>query len=122
YWVSYYKNVSLIVNGDSKTYYAYLKVVNPATGLPQDSQLVLYVYKANANRSLSGYPTPAPESASYIASLNLTTTSWVNLTTIPAGGAVEIDLYVYIPEGYQLPAPVTAQLLLVYSPSSEQPP
>ncbi|MGC9181612.1 hypothetical protein [Thermogladius sp.] len=120
--MSYYKNISLIVNGDSKACYAYLKVVTAATDLPSGSKLLLYVYSKDANRSLSGYPTPNPVSGTYLASLDLTTTSQTGPITISAGSAVELDLYVYIPEGYQLPASVTAQLLLVYSPSSETPP
>ncbi len=129
YQVSYYKNISLIVNNDTKTYYAYLRVVKPAdvtpgTGLPSGSKLVLYVYSKGptGSRSLSGYP-PTPVSGTYLASLDLITATSQNFPiTISAGSAVELDLYVYIPEGYQLPASVTAQLLLVYSPSSETPP
>ncbi|WP_048163365.1 hypothetical protein [Thermogladius calderae] len=120
YQVSYYKNISLIVNGDSKTYYVTLKVVTTASGLPANSKLVLYVYSKGAARSLSGHPTPTP--SGYHTSLDLTTTSQTPQIAITAGNAIELDVYVYIPEGYQLPASVNAQLLLVYSPSTETPP
>jgi hypothetical protein len=42
---------------------------------------------------------------------------------LSSGSWLELDVYVYIPEGNPLPSsPVTAQLLLVYSLSSESPP
>ncbi|WP_434731102.1 hypothetical protein WLZ34_05770 [Thermogladius sp. KZ2Tp1] len=124
YQVSYYKDIVRIVNGDSsKVYYAYLRVYTAATGLPDGSQLVLYVYSKGASRSLSGYQPPTPVSGTYLASLDLiTATSQKFPITISAGSPVEIDLYVYIPEGSTPPASVTAKLLLVYTTSSTETP
>jgi len=122
--VAYYKNIAKIVNNDQQTYYVYLKVENPATGLPQGSKLILYIYNANAGRSLSGWPQPTPTSGSYMASLDLTTSgSTTSKITLSSQSSLELDVYVYIPEGTTLPSsPVTAQLLLVYTPSTETPP
>jgi hypothetical protein len=124
YQVTYYKNITIIYNTDSKTYYVYLRVQTPATGLPSGSKLILYIYNANADRSLSGYPQPTPTSGSYAASLDLTTSGQTQAQiTLSSGSWLELDVYVYIPEGTTLPSsPVTAQLLLVYTPSTETPP
>jgi hypothetical protein len=122
YQVTYYKNITVIYNTDSKTYYVYLRVQTPATGLPSGSKLILYIYNANAGRSLSGYPQPTPTSGSYVASLDLTTSGSTSQITLSSGSWLELDVYVYIPEGYPLPSPVTAQLLLVYTPSSTETP
>ena len=122
YQVTYYKNIAKIVNNDQQTYYVYLRVQSPATELPSGSQLILYIYNANAGRSLSGYPQPTP--SGYVASLDLTTSGSTSQITLNSGSSVELDVYVYIPEGATLPSsPVTAQLLLVYTLSSgESPP
>jgi hypothetical protein len=124
YQVTYYKNIAKIANNDQQTYYVYLRVQSPATELPSGSQLILYIYNANAGRSLSGYPQPTPTSGSYEASLDLTTSGSTSQITLNSGSSVELDVYVYIPEGATLPSsPVTAQLLLVYTLSSgESPP
>ncbi len=122
YQVTYYKNITIIYNTDSKTYYVYLRVQTPATGLPSGSKLILYIYNANAGRSLSGYPQPTP--SGYVTSLDLTTSGQTQAQiTLSSGSWLELDVYVYIPEGTTLPSsPVTAQLLLVYTPSAETPP
>ncbi len=122
YQVTYYKNITIIYNTDSKTYYVYLRVQTPATGLPSGSKLILYIYNADATRSLSGYPQPTP--SGYVASLDLTTSGQTQAQiTLSSGSWLELDVYVYIPEGTTLPSSsVTAQLLLVYTPSAETPP
>ena len=122
YQVTYYKNIAKIVNNDQQTYYVYLRVQSPATGLPSGSQLILYIYNAGGARSLSGYPQPTP--SGYVASLDLTTSGSTSQITLNSGSSVELDVYVYIPEGATLSSsPVTAQLLLVYTLSSgESPP
>ena len=126
YQVTYYKNITIINNIDTKTYYVYLRVQTPvqigATGLPSGSKLILYIYNANAGRSLSGYPQPTP--SGYVASLDLTTSgSTTSQITLSSESWLELDVYVYIPEGTTLPSsPVTAQLLLVYTPSSTETP
>jgi hypothetical protein len=121
YQVTYYKNITIIYNTDSKIYYVYLRVQTPATGLPSGSKLILYIYNADATRSLSGYPQPTPSGS--VASLDLTTSGQTQAQiTLSSGSWLELDVYVYIPEGNPLPSPVTAQLLLVYTPSAETPP
>jgi len=58
-----------------------------------------------------------------VASLDLTTSGSTSQITLSSGSWLELDVYVYIPEGTTLPSsPVTAQLLLVYTPSTETPP
>ena len=120
--VTYYKNITVINNIGSKTYYVYLRVQRPATGLPSGSQLILYIYNANASRNLSGYPQPTPTNGSYVASLNLTTSNSTSQITLSSGSWLELDVYVYIPEGTTLPSSVEADLLPVYSPSSTETP
>ena len=131
YQLTYYKNVTIIKNVDSRVYYVYLRVQTPVqigdTGLPQGSQLILYIYQHSmgASRSLSGNFPPTPTSGSYAASLSLTTTGQTDPITLSSGDWLELDVYVSIPEGNPLPSPVTAQLLLVYTPytpSTETPP
>ncbi|WP_440059633.1 hypothetical protein ACSU1N_00290 [Thermogladius sp. 4427co] len=121
YQVTYYKNITLIKNIDNQAYYVTLKVYSPATGLPTGSKLLLYIYNKDASRFLTGYPQPVPSTGTYLASLDLTTTGQTTIS-LSAGQIVELDIYVYIPEGYQLPSSFTVNLLLVYSPSSETPP
>jgi hypothetical protein len=120
YQVTYYKNVTLIVNSDSKAYNIYLRVATPATDLPSGASAVVYVYSKGASRSLSGYPTPTP--SGYVKSVDLATTGTTYIGSLSGGSAYEIDIYVYIPEGTRLPSPTAAKLLLIASPSSESPP
>jgi len=120
YRVTYYKNVTLIVNSDtSKAYNIYLRVATPAAKLSSGASAVVYVYSKNASRSLSGYPTPTP--SGYVESVDLTSagTTWIGY--LSGGSAYEIDIYVYIPEGTS-PSQTSAGLLLIASPSSESPP
>ena len=120
YQVAYYKSVAKIVNNYQQTYYVYLKVQTFAQGLPQGSQLKLYIYNDGAPRSLSGYPQPTPTSGSYV---DLTTTGQTGPIILSSGSSLELDIYVYIPEGNPLPSStVTAQLLLVYTLSSTETP
>uniref|UniRef100_A0A7J3Z8P7 Uncharacterized protein n=1 Tax=Ignisphaera aggregans TaxID=334771 RepID=A0A7J3Z8P7_9CREN len=120
YQVTYYKNVTLIVNGDTKAYSIYLRVASAAS-LPPGATAYIYVYSKGASRSLSGYPTPAP--SGYVAAVNLASTGTTFIGSLAGGSAYEIDVYVYIPEGVALPAtPATAQLLLIATPSGETPP
>ncbi len=122
YQVTYYKNISLVKNVDTKTYYALLKVVSPATSIPAGSKLLIYVYSSGASRSLSGFPTPTPAAGSYLTSVDLTTTGMSGWITLSSGSSVELDLYVYIPEGSLLPSSFTVNILLIYSPVQETPP
>lgn len=120
YQVTYYKNVTLIVNSDTtKAYNIYLRVATPAD-LPSRASAVVYVYSKGAPRSLSGYPTPTP--SGYVKSVDLTSTGTTYIGSLSGGSAYEIDIYVYIPEGTSLPSSTTASILLIASPSSESPP
>jgi hypothetical protein len=68
---------------------------------------------------LSGWPSKnlAPASDSYLAVLDLTQTTTATVT-LSDGSIVEVDILVYIPEGYKMPtSTVTANIYLVYTPS-----
>jgi hypothetical protein len=119
YQVTYYKNVTLIVNNDTKAYNIYLRVATAAS-LPSGASAVVYVYSKGASRSLSGYP-PTPTPSGYVKSVDLTSTGTTYIGSLSGGSAYEIDIYVYIPEGTS-PSSTTAKLLLIASPSSESPP
>lgn len=121
YWVTYYKNVTVVVNSDTKVYHLYFRVEEPLTPL-SGSEAKVCVYSANADRSLSGWPKPTP--TDYLLCVDLTQTSTTDeALTLYGGEWIEIDVYVYIPEGVELPAdPLTARLFLVYTPTSETPP
>ena len=120
YQVTYYKNVTLIVNSDtSKAYNISLRVATPAN-LSSGASAVVCVYSKGASRRLSGYPTPTP--SGYVKNVSLTSTGTTWIGYLSAGSAYEIDIYVYIPEGTRRPSSTTAELLLIASPSSESPP
>ena len=125
YQTCYWKNITIIKNDDSKAYNIYLRVVTPIRSLPSNAIARIYVYNKGAGRSLSGYPTPEPTSGT---SVDLTTTGTdpTFIGQLSGGSAFEIDVYTYIPEGSTLPSPASAQLsaelLLIYTPSGETPP
>jgi hypothetical protein len=119
YQTCYWKNITIIKNDDSKAYNIYLRVVTPVSGLPSGSKARIYVYTQGTTRSLSDYPTPEPTSGTYV---DLTTTETFYIGQLSGGGVFEIDVYTYIPEDSTLPSSASAQLLLIYTPSSETPP
>ena len=132
YGVSYYKNISIITNMEpsgGKAYYIYIRVVNPinlptgsgsaVSGTSTKGVAKLYIYNKNAQRSLSGFPTPSPGNVNVV---ELTTSGTIPIGSLGAGQGYEIDLYIYIPEGADLPSEQTVQLYLIYTPSGEQPP
>jgi len=129
YQVTYYKNVTLIVNNEptvsGKAYKIYIRVVTPISGLPSGSIAKLYIYSKSAQRSLTDYtkypaPAVAPATGTYIAVVDLTTTDTISVGYLNAGSAYEIDIYIYIPEGASLPSsPLTASIMLIATPSSE---
>ena len=119
YQASYYENVTIIRNTDSKSYTVTLKVYTAVSGLPSDSKVLLYLFSKGATRSLSGWSSNnlAPASGSYLAVLDLTQTTTATVT-LSGGSIVEVDILVYIPEGYKMPtSTVTANIYLVYTPS-----
>jgi len=130
YQVTYYKNVTVIVNSDTKAYNVYIRVTSPITlptgsgsaigTSPTSGMAKLYIYSKGASRSLTGFPTPAP-SGSYIT-VDLTTTGTTSVGSLSGGGVYEIDIYIYIPEGASLPSSLTASIMLIATPSSETPP
>jgi hypothetical protein len=131
YQVTYYKNVTVIVNSDTKAYNVYIRVTSSITlptgsgsaigTSPTSGMAKLYIYSKGASRSLTGFPTPAP-SGSYIAVVDLTTTGTTSVGSLSGGGVYEIDIYIYIPEGASLPSSLTASIMLIATPSSETPP
>jgi hypothetical protein len=131
YQVTYYKNVTVIVNSDTKAYNVYIRVTSPITlptgsgsaigTSPTSGMAKLYIYSKGASRSLTGFPTPAP-SGSYITIIDLTATGTTYLGSLSGGGVYEIDIYIYIPEGASLSSSLTASIMLIATPSSETPP
>ena len=119
YQVSYYRNITIITNTDSKAYKVMLNVSSPMTGLPANSKAKLYVFSKGAGRGLTGWSTDSlePASGSYIKSLDLTTTSTSSEFTLNANDVVEIDILIYIPEGTSPPSSATANIYLRYTPS-----
>jgi hypothetical protein len=118
YQVSYYKNISIITNTDTRAYNIYIRVVTPID-VPSGGSATLYIYNKGATRSMSGFPTPLP--TNYVSYVDLTTTETTYIGSLSGGSVYEIDLYVYTPEGASLPSG-TAQLHLIYTPSGETPP
>lgn len=124
YQLTYYKNLSVIVNGGSSTYYLYLRIQTPVSGLPSGSKAYLCLFQAGVQRQLNNQWPPAPTNAQLCA--DLTSTGLVNQGNplqLNAGGKLEVDIYTYIPEGTQLPSSATASVQLIYTPQgSETPP
>jgi hypothetical protein len=128
YQVTYYKNVSIVYNNDGKSYKVCFRVNTPLSNLPSGSKAYLYIYSQGGTRSLSGYPTPTP--SGYLAQIDLTSTGTTCVETTTFLGYnqfYEMDLYIYIPEGYNVGmtsgTTYTANLLLIYTPqTSETPP
>jgi hypothetical protein len=100
-----------ITNSDSKAYNVYIRVDTAITSFPAGSTILLKIYASGASRP--GTP---------IATVPLTSTGTVSIDSLSGGGTWEVDVEVYIPEGYTLPSPATANLQLIYTPSSEMPP
>lgn len=109
---NYYRNVSLIQNTDGKAYYITIRV-NTAASLPSGSVARLLIYDR-------------PSGGAKVADVSLLATGDTSATaTISASGTPgsvwRIDLYIFIPEG-STPSATSANIQLIYSPSSETPP
>jgi hypothetical protein len=119
YQVSYYRNITIITNTDSKAYKVMLNVSSTMNGLPTNSKAKLYVFAKGHARGFSGWPIEnlEPASGNYITSLDLTTTSTTSEFTLNANDIVEIDILIYIPEGTSPPSSATANIYLRYTPS-----
>ena len=111
YNITYFKNVTIISNTDSKAYNVYLRVVQAITGFPSGSVIELRIYEKGAGRP--GQP---------IGTVNLSSTGTTSIGELSSGGTWEVDVKVHIPEGSSLPSSATAYLELIYTPSSETPP
>ncbi|MEM4919748.1 MAG: hypothetical protein QXQ35_00245 [Candidatus Nezhaarchaeales archaeon] len=126
YNTTYYKNVTLLRNSDSKAYNVYLIISEKQENLPSGSEVYLIVYSSNATRNLTGYPNPEPANNTYVNMTNLVNTNTDTPTPIGTldGGAVwEFDFLVRIPEGSSIDgASVTFNMHIVYTPSDETPP
>ena len=116
YQTCYWKNITIIKNDDSKAYNIYLRVVTPVSGI-SGATVRIYVYNKGATRSLSGSP-PAPQSG-YVGYVDLTTTGTTFIGSLSSNSFYEIDVYTYIPT---LPSSASAELLLIYTPSSSETP
>ncbi len=122
YEVSYYKNISIIVNTDNKVYYLSFKVEEPAI-LPPGSVAYLCVYESNAPRKLwvsPANPRPIPIEVLCVYLLPY----YANVAyehVINANSKLELDIYVYIPQGVPLPSQTSAKIHLIYTPTYEEP-
>jgi hypothetical protein len=126
YQTTYYENILKISNADTKAYNVYLDIDTVTNTLPSGSKVVIYVYDAGASRDLAGWDKPAPVSGSYVAEVDLTSTSTntpVSIGTLNGGSSWEIDILVYIPEGTSINgASATFNMYLIASPESLSPP
>lgn len=130
YQTNVYKSVAIVRNVDTKAYNIYVRVAMPITpiagpsggsaipGQPMVSDVKLCFVAST--RSTSGWPTPGYNVDVGCVSLQSTGTTLIG--SLNGGGSWEVDLYVYIPEGAILPSSVTAEVLLIYTPSAETPP
>ena len=112
YQKTYYKDVLEITNSDSKAYNVYIRVNTTITGFPAGSTIQLKIYASDASRS-EDEP---------IKTVSLTSPGLVSIGSLSGGDTWEVDVDVYIPEGSTLPSAATANLQLIYTPSSERPP
>ena len=121
YQVTYYKNVSIVYNNDGKSYKVCFRVNTPLSDLPSGSKVYLYIYSQGGTRSLSGNP---PTPSSYLAQIDLISTGTTCVGTLDSDNFYEMDLYIYIPEGASgiTSTTYTAEIHLIYTPSSETPP
>lgn len=110
YQENYYKNVTLIVNNDSKAYNVYIVFTNVNNNLPAGNVVKLFVYSGNT----------------LVNEINITSPSIntsISIGSLPAGSKWELDFYVYIPEGTNINGTsYSATAKLVFTPSSETPP
>jgi hypothetical protein len=117
YQVSYYRNITIIKNTDSKAYKVMLNVSSPMTGLPTNSKAKLYVFSRGAGRGFNGWPIGSLEPSGYFRVLDLQTTDTTSEFTLNANDVVEIDILIYIPEGTSPPSSAEADIYLRYTPS-----
>ncbi len=103
YQQTYYKNVTLIKNTDTNTYYVWIKVETPAV-LPAGSEAYMIL-----NDTLG-------------TQVNLLATGIYGPITLSGGQVLQADFNVTLPEGVALPAATTANLKVIYSTSTETPP
>ncbi|MEM1745405.1 MAG: hypothetical protein QXL08_00785 [Candidatus Nezhaarchaeales archaeon] len=126
YNTTYYKNVTLLRNSDSKAYKVYLIISEKQESLPSGSEVYLIVYNSSATRNLTGYPNPEPASNTYVNKIELVNTDTDTPTSIGTlnGDAVwEFDFLVRIPEGNSIEnASTIFKMHIVYTPSAEAPP
>ena len=112
YNTTYYKNVTIINNTDTKAYNVSLRVLQAITNFPPGSAIELRIYEGGANRT-----TDSP-----IATVDLLSTGTTYIGSLSGGRTWEVDVKVYIPQGSSLPSSATARLHLIYTPSDERPP
>lgn len=110
YQENYYKDVLRIRNGDDNAMRIFLVFVSLNNQLPTGSIIKIFFY----------------EGATKIKELDITNpvlNNPISIGTLSSGGAWQIDIYVYIPEGYSITnAQYLAQARLVSTPSGETPP
>jgi hypothetical protein len=111
YQKTYYKDVLNITNvDDSKGYNVYIRVNSYSINLPSGSYISLNIYDKQGYKvktvNLTDPTSPNPNMIGYLDS----GMTWI------------VDIEVSIPEGFSLPSSATANLQLIYTPSSETPP
>ncbi|MDI9619680.1 MAG: hypothetical protein QFX33_02520 [Candidatus Nezhaarchaeota archaeon] len=116
---SYYVDVLRVFNRGNAGYNVYLRVVEALRGLPACG--CIYLYGEGAERVFAGWPAPAPEG--YLDELSLTDEGTAGPILLGPRETIEVDLHVYSPIGAELPTTLSrARLILIYTPSGEEPP
>ncbi|MEM3826874.1 MAG: hypothetical protein QXZ08_04870 [Nitrososphaeria archaeon] len=109
YQKTYYQNITLVKNVESKAYNVWFKVNNPINFGVSGAKAELLVYSSGATRD--GSP---------LLTVDLTSQGLSNQITLSMNTFVELDVFIVYPEGVQLPSsPLTASLELVFSSQSE---
>lgn len=103
---TYYKNITLIKNTDTTTYYVWIRVESAAS-LPAGSTARMIL------KDLSGSTT--------YATIDLLSTGTSSYITLNGGQALRADFEIYIEEG-TTPSTTSATLKVIYSTSTESPP
>lgn len=118
YRTTLYKDVLRVGNNDAtKSYNVWVKVEAPLTLPPGSIARLCFV---SSSRSLTIFP---PDYSVDVKCVDLLTAGLKEeVGNLGSGGVWQIDVFIHIPEGVALPSSTTANIALVYTPSTETPP
>ncbi|MDI9619679.1 MAG: hypothetical protein QFX33_02515 [Candidatus Nezhaarchaeota archaeon] len=121
---TYYKDVLRVENTDSKAYNVYVVIVDPLAW-NNDYNASLLVFYSDATRYLNfdanGRVTSVDGCACCV-DLTGTRGDLSDSFLIDSGDTIDLDLYFYVPHNAAPPSDNNVNFLLVYTPSSEEPP